>query len=82
MLVRSGLDRENSLARELGGEFGVFLSRTTLTTKVRVRVYAVASYSPEGGAIPGPEAQAVLDAPRQLHLIFERGVDGATMAKA
>jgi hypothetical protein len=32
--------------------------------------------------IPSPEALAACDAPKLLHLIFERDVDGATMARA
>lgn len=58
------------------------LTGTALRTKYRFRVYAVASYAPEGLAIPGPEALAALDAPKLLHLIFERDVDGPAMAGA
>ena len=58
------------------------LTGVALRSKIRVRIYTVASYIQEGVAIPSPEGLATLDVPKQLHLIFERGVDGATMAKA
>ena len=68
---------------EVGGKpVRLALTGTALRTRLRVRVYAVAGYAPEGVAIPSPEALANLDAPKQLHLVFERDVDGATMAKA
>ena len=72
-----------TIVAEVGGRpVRLALTGTAVRTKLRVRVYAVASYAPEGIAIPSPEALADLDVPKQLHLIFDRDVDGATMAKA
>lgn len=58
------------------------LTGTALRTKFRFHVYALASYVQEGVTVRDAEGLAVLDASKQLHLIFERDVDGATMAKA
>ena len=58
------------------------LTGTALRMILRVRVYTVASYAPEGVAIPSPEALAALDAPKLLLLVFDRAVDGATLAKS
>jgi len=70
-----------TIAVEIGGRLvRLALTGTALRTKYRFRVYAVASYAQEGVAIPNSEALAALDFPKQLHLIFERDVDGATMA--
>ena len=71
-----------TVAAEVGGKpVRLALTGTALRTKYAFRVYAVASYAPEGAAIPGPEALAALDAPKLLHLIFERDVDGATLSR-
>ena len=73
----------STIVAEVGGKpTRLSLTGTALRSKLRVRVYAVGSYAPEGVAIPSPEALAVLDAPKVLHLIFERDVDGTTMARA
>ena len=56
------------------------LTGSALRTKYLLRVYTVASYAPEGVAVRSAEALATLDAPKQLLLVFERDVDGATMA--
>ena len=58
------------------------LTGTALRTKYWVRVYTVASYAQAGIKIPSPETLARLDVPKLLHLIFERDVDGTTMANA
>ena len=72
-----------TIAAEVGGRpVRLALTGTALRTKYLLRVYAVASYAQEGVEIPNPEALAALDIPKRLHLIFERDVDGATMAKA
>jgi hypothetical protein len=85
-VVASGTDDTRfpaTIVAEVGGKpVRLALTGTALRTKLRVRVYAVASYAPEGIVIPSPEALAALDAPKLLHLIFERDVDGATLAKA
>ena len=72
-----------TIAAAIGGKpVRLALTGTALRTKYGFRVYAVASYVREGVAVPGPEALAALDAPKLLHLIFERDVDGSTMADA
>lgn len=58
------------------------LTGTALRTKYLFRVYTVASYALAGVAIRSPEALVTLDAPKQLLLVFERDVDGATMANS
>lgn len=58
------------------------LTGSALRTKYRFHVYAVASYLQEGITTRDGDSLAVLDAPKLMHLIFERDVDGATMASA
>ena len=71
-----------TIAAEIGGRpVRLALTGTALRTKYLARVYAVASYAQEGAMISDAESLATLDIPKQLHLIFERDVDGATMAK-
>ncbi len=73
----------STITVEIGGKpVRLSLTGTALRTKYRFRVYSVASYAQEGLAIAGPEELAAVDRPKQLHLIFERDVDGSTMAKA
>ena len=72
-----------SVVANIGGKpVRLNLTGTALRTKYWVRVYTVASYAQAGLRIASPEALARLDAPKQLHLIFERAVDGTTMANA
>ncbi len=67
----------------IGGEpVRLALTGTAVRTKFRFRVYSVASYVRAGITVREPERLAGLDAPKQLHLIFERDVDGATLARA
>jgi hypothetical protein len=71
------------IATRVGGKpVRLSLTGSALRTKYRFHVYSVASYLKEGVAVRTPEGLAGLDAPKILHLIFERDVDGATMAKA
>lgn len=58
------------------------LTGTALRTKYRFRVYTIASYVQEGVKVGDANALARVDAIKQLHLIFERDVDGATLAKS
>lgn len=70
-----------TIAIRIGGQpVRMALTGTALRTKYTFRVYTIASYVQEKVAVRSPEALAALDAPKQLHLIFERDVDGATMA--
>lgn len=72
-----------AVAARIGGKpVRLALTGTALRTKFRFRVYAVASYVQEGIPVRDPEGLAFLDAPKLLHLIFDRDVDGATLAKA
>ena len=72
-----------SVVANFGGKpVRLTLTGTALRTKYWVRVYTVASYAQAGLRIGSPEALARLDAPKLLHLIFERDVDGTTMANA
>ena len=72
-----------TIAAEVGGKPArLLLTGSAERTKLRFRVYGVGSYAQAGVAIPDAETLAALDIPKQLHLIFERDVDGATMAKA
>ncbi len=58
------------------------LTGTALRTKYTFRVYAIASYVQEGIRVGDANALASVDAIKQLHLIFERDVDGATLANS
>ena len=72
-----------SVVAEIGGKpVRLNLTGTALRSKYFVRVYTVASYAQAGLRIASPEALARLDAPKLLHLSFERDVDGTTMANA
>ena len=71
------------ISSDVGGKtVRLTLTGAALRTKYLLHVYTVASYAPEGLAIPSPEALATLDAPKQLFLTFERDVDGRTMASS
>lgn len=73
----------STIVTPVGGQsVRMVLTGSALRTKYRFRVYAVASYLQEGVRARSPEALAALDVPKLLHLIFERDVDGATMASA
>ena len=58
------------------------LTGTALRTKYLLRVYSIASYVQEGIKVGDAGALARVDAIKQLHLIFERDVDGATLASS
>ncbi len=58
------------------------LTGTALRTKYRFHVYGIGSYVQEGIKVGDASGLARIDAIKQLHLIFERDVDGATMAKS
>jgi hypothetical protein len=72
-----------TIASRIGGKpVRLVLTGTAVRTKYGFRVYTLASYVQEGAQVRDAEGLVGLDAPKQLHLIFERDVDGATMAKA
>lgn len=58
------------------------LTGTALRTKYMFRVYTIGSYVQEGIKVGDAGGLARVDAIKQLHLIFERDIDGATMANS
>ncbi len=58
------------------------LTGTALRTKYRFRVYTIGSYVQEGIRVGDANTLARMDAIKQLHLIFERDIDGATIASS
>jgi hypothetical protein len=58
------------------------LTGTAMRTKFGFSVYAIGSYVQEGTKVRDAEALARIAVAKQLHLIFERDVDGATMAQS
>jgi hypothetical protein len=58
------------------------LTGTALRTKYLFNVYAIGSYIQEGVAVHDAEGLARAPVPKQLHLVFERDVDGDTMARS
>ncbi|WP_435017452.1 chalcone isomerase family protein [Tundrisphaera sp. TA3] len=68
---------------DIGGKsVRLSLTGSALRTKYLLRVYSVASYVQEGVSVRSADSLAKIDAAKLLHLIFERDVDGATMAAA
>ena len=81
----SGMDPRfpASVSASVGGKpVRLTLTGTALRTKFRFRVYAIGSYVQEGVRVRDPEGLAAVSAPKLLHMIFERDVDGATLAKS
>lgn len=60
----------------------LLLTGVALRTRFFVNVYSIASYVQEGVNVRSPEDLATVDAPKQLHLVMERTVDGKDMAEA
>jgi hypothetical protein len=58
------------------------LTGTAMRTKFGFSVYAIGSYLQEGTRVRDAEELARVAVSKQLHLIFERDVDGATMAQS
>lgn len=58
------------------------LTGAVLRTKYGFSVYSIASYVQEGLKIPDASTLANVSAAKILHLVFEREVDGRTMAKS
>lgn len=72
-----------TLAAQIGGKpVRLVLTGTALRKKYGFSVYSVASYVQEGARFRDPEGLARADVAKQLHLIFERDVDGQTLASA
>ncbi len=58
------------------------LTGVALRQKLVFNVYAIASYLQEGVSVKTADDLAAVDAPKQLHLVMERTVDGKDMAEA
>src|SRR5439155_12666971 len=58
------------------------LTGTAMRTKYGFSVYAIGSYVQEGVRVHTAEELAHVAASKQLHLLFERDVDGVTMAQS
>jgi hypothetical protein len=58
------------------------ITGAALRTKLVFNVYAIASYLQDGVVVHRAEELAAIDAPKQLHLVMERDVDGKDMALA
>ena len=65
-----------------GKPMRLILTGTAVRTKYGFRVYAIGSYVQEGVKVHTGEELVRVSAAKQLHLIFEREVDGATMARS
>jgi hypothetical protein len=71
------------IASRIGGNpVRLVLTGTALRRKYGFSVYALASYVQEGVQVRDADGLMRADTAKQLHLIFERDVDGATMASA
>jgi hypothetical protein len=69
--------------RTVGGkQTTLVLTGTALRTKLLFNVYAIGSYLQQGVQVRNAEELAAVDAPKQLHLLMERDVDGPSMADA
>ena len=70
-----------SIASTIGGKSTrLFLTGSALRKKYGFSVYTVASYLQEGARVNGAGGLAKADLAKQLHLIFERDVDGQSIA--
>ena len=58
------------------------LTGTAMRKKLLFNVYTVGSYVQEGTPVHSADDLADADAPKQLHLVMERDLDGKTMANA
>lgn len=72
-----------TIAGRIGGvPVRLVLTGSAIRKKYGFSVYAVASYVQEGAAPRDAEGLSRADIAKQLHLIFERDVDGATIGQA
>ena len=72
-----------TITADVGGQrVKLMLTGSALRTKYLLRVYSVASYIQEGVSVRTADSLAKIDAAKQLILVFERDVDGSTMASA
>jgi hypothetical protein len=72
-----------AITSRIGGKpLRLVLTGTAMRTKYGFSVYAIGSYLQEGIKVRSGEELAKAAVAKQLHLIFERDVDGETMASA
>jgi len=72
-----------AVTRTIGGKpVRLTLTGTAVRRKYGFSVYSVASYLREGLRVRDADGLSRADAAKELHLIFDRDVDGATMARA
>ncbi len=72
-----------SVSTQIDGKaIRLLLTGTAMRKKYGFSVYALASYVQEGTQVRNAEALARADVAKQLHLVFERQVDGATIASS
>jgi hypothetical protein len=72
-----------TIATRIGGKpVRLVLTGTAMRTRFGFSVYAIGSYVQEGIKVRDAAELARVAAPKQLHLIFERDVDGAKMAQS
>jgi hypothetical protein len=80
-------DADPRYAATITSKFGgkpvrLVLTGTAMRTKFGFSVYAIGSYVQEGVKVRNGDELAKVAAAKQLHLIFERDVDGETMAQS
>jgi hypothetical protein len=72
-----------TIVSRIGGkDVKLVLTGTAMRTKYMLNVYAIGSYVQEGAKVRDAEGLVRLAAAKRLHLIFERDVEGATMAQS
>ena len=70
-----------TITSKIGGKPSrLILTGSALRKKYGFSVYSIASYVQEGSKVNDPTTLARADVAKQLHLIFERDVDGQTIA--
>ena len=70
-----------SITSKIGGKPArLVLTGSALRKKYGFSVYSIASYVQEGARVVDPATLARADLAKQLHLIFERDVDGQAIA--
>ena len=73
----------SSITSQIGGKtVRLVLTGTAVRTKYLFTVYTIGSYVQEGTKVRDAERLARVQVPKQLHLIFERDVDGDTLTKS
>ncbi len=72
-----------TIATRIGGQpVRLVLTGTAVRTKYMLSVYSIGSYVEEGVKVRDAAELIGIAAPKQLHLIFERSVAGATIAES